>query len=283
FERGWLYDGIRAIAEIDATGAVVARFIYGTRAHVPDLIWKATGLHRVISDERGSPRLVINVTSGSVAQRLDYDVWGNVLLDTAPGFQPFGFVGGLYDSSTHLTRLGARDYDAETGRWTNKDPSRFGGGDSNLYAYGFNDPVGEIDSSGREVRAVDSRAEDLIAQLRASPKGAALYDYLDSSPYVYTVRGNAPLPLDLPVIAAGRFKPGIVEGKDQCAPGGAVDLYDAIVRARGADPVENLAHELTHAGLYDDRYLHRPGAPQPIPLLRSDADENGGIPGEKAH
>lgn len=38
------------------------------------------------------------------------------LLDTKPGFQPFGFAGGLYDRDTRLVPFGARDYDPETGR-----------------------------------------------------------------------------------------------------------------------------------------------------------------------
>jgi hypothetical protein len=45
-------------------------------------------------------------------------------------------------------RFGARDYDAETGRWTAKDPILFAGGQSNLYSYSFNDPVNFIDPSG---------------------------------------------------------------------------------------------------------------------------------------
>ena len=51
-------------------------------------------------------------------------------------------------------RFGARDYDAETGRWTTKDPIGFRGGDTNLYAYVENDPVnwrdpwGLLDSKG---------------------------------------------------------------------------------------------------------------------------------------
>ena len=59
-----------------------------------------------------------------------------------------GFAGGLYDSDTSLVRFGARDYDAEVGRWTSKDPISFAGGDSNLYGYVLNDPVNLVDPWG---------------------------------------------------------------------------------------------------------------------------------------
>jgi RHS repeat-associated protein len=85
---------------------------------------------------------------------MDYDEWGNVIYDNSPGFQPFGFAGGLYDSDTKLTRFGARDYDAETGRWTTKDPIRFNGGDANLYVYVSNRSVDFIDPSGLEAEVI---------------------------------------------------------------------------------------------------------------------------------
>jgi len=69
--------------------------------------------------------------------------------DTNPGFQPFGFAGGIYDRDTNLVRFGARDYDPETGRWTAKDLIKFNGGDSNLYGYVVNDPINLIDPSGK--------------------------------------------------------------------------------------------------------------------------------------
>ena len=51
--------------------------------------------------------------TGVIAQLLDYDSFGNVTLDTNPGFQPFGFQSGLYDADTTLVQFGARWYDAK--------------------------------------------------------------------------------------------------------------------------------------------------------------------------
>jgi len=104
--------------------------------------------YRIISDHLGSVRLVVNTADGSVAQRIDYDEFGNIIQDTNPSFQPFAFVGGIYDQHTKLTRFGARDYDAFTGRWTSKDPIGFAGGDVNLYGYVMNDPVNWVDVVG---------------------------------------------------------------------------------------------------------------------------------------
>jgi RHS repeat-associated protein len=50
--------------------------------------------------------------------------------------------------SSILTRLGARDYDARSGRWTARDPILFAGGDTNLYGYVMNDPVNVTDATG---------------------------------------------------------------------------------------------------------------------------------------
>lgn len=147
--QGFLYDGpLRPVAELDASGNVVSRFVYGRRPHVPDYMIKVGVTYRIISDHLGSPRLVVDVNTGNIAQRIDYDEFGQVVSDTSPGFQPFGFAGGLYDTDTKLVRFGARDYDAETGRWTTKDPIGFDGGDANLYAYVLNDPINLVDPSG---------------------------------------------------------------------------------------------------------------------------------------
>ncbi len=147
--QGFLYqDQLNPVAELDGTGNITARFVYGSKSNIPDYMIKNNVTYRIVSDHLGSPRLIVNTTDGAIIQQIDYDEFGNVINDTNPGFQPFGFAGGLYDQHTQLTRFGARDYDAQTGRWTNKDPIRFEGGDTNLYAYVLNDPVNWIDPNG---------------------------------------------------------------------------------------------------------------------------------------
>lgn len=94
---------------------------------------------------RGSILQVVDSSTGEVMQKMKYSEFGEVILDTNPGFQPFGFAGGLYDYETKLVRFGARDYDGSTGRWLSKDPIRFDGGDTNLYGYVLNDPVNFVD------------------------------------------------------------------------------------------------------------------------------------------
>ena len=148
--QGFLWEGpLRPVAELDSTGAVVARFVYGERPNVPEYMMRGGRTYRLVQDHLGSVRLVVDVASGEVAQRIDYDAWGEVLQDTRPGFQPFGYAGGLYDGRTGLVRFGARDYDAKTGRWAAKDPLLFEGGESNLYGYVTQDPVNALDPTGQ--------------------------------------------------------------------------------------------------------------------------------------
>lgn len=147
--QGFLYeDQLRPVAELDSVGNIESRFVYGTGVNVPDYMIKHGLTYRIITDHLGSPRLVIDVSTGQITQRIDYDEYGNIIYDSNPGFQPFGFAGGIYDHDTNLTRFGARDYDAATGKWTAKDPILFAGGDANLFGYVFNNPLRFVDPLG---------------------------------------------------------------------------------------------------------------------------------------
>jgi len=154
-EQGFLYsDELRPVAELDGAGNVVSRFIYGRHRNVPDAMVKGGRTYRIVTDHLGSPRIVIDAQSGAVAQRIDYDEFGRVIMQTSAGFQPFGFAGGIYDRDTGFVRFGARDYDAFAGRWTAKDPLLFGGGDENLYSYCRNEGVNCKDPNGKFVHVI---------------------------------------------------------------------------------------------------------------------------------
>ncbi|MFY0575509.1 RHS repeat domain-containing protein [Cystobacter fuscus] len=147
--QGFLYDGpLRVVAELDGAGAVVSRFVYASQRHVPDYMVKGGITYRLLTDHLGSIRLVVNASTGVVAQSLEYGPFGEVLSDSNPGFQPFAFAGGLYDAHSGLVRFGARDYDAETGLWTSRDPLLFAGGQLNLYQYAAGNPVNLLDPTG---------------------------------------------------------------------------------------------------------------------------------------
>ncbi|MFZ1081155.1 MAG: hypothetical protein WAO19_04435 [Candidatus Kryptoniota bacterium] len=83
----WLYAGqLTPVAELDSTDNIVARFS-GSYMNKRDTIYQ------IITDHLGSPRLIVNVATGVVVQRIDYDEFGNVTYDSNPGFfrrDPFG-------------------------------------------------------------------------------------------------------------------------------------------------------------------------------------------------
>jgi RHS repeat-associated protein len=184
----FLYDegALLPVAELNASGNVVAEFVYGTRTNVPDfVIWNGQ-TYRIVTDQLGSPRLVFNTASPyEVVQRLDYNEYGKVMRDDvagawagASGYRlPFGFAGGLYDKDTGLVRFGARDYDPNVGRWVSKDPIRFDGG-ANLYAYVGNDPVNLIDPHGEAAQAAAAAAFPLLPALGI---GVGLYCLFNSA------------------------------------------------------------------------------------------------------
>jgi RHS repeat-associated protein len=190
FQSGFLYNGSRIVAQLNGSNQIVSRFVYGT-ATSPDYMVRGGVTYRIFADQLGSPVLMVNTSSGAIAEQISYDEFGNVLSDTNPGSQPFGFAGGLYDQDTKLVRFGARDYDPSTGRWTAKDPVLFGGGDTNLYGYTLNDPINFYDDVGLEDTAADGGSELAgkvgewvieTGEKVAHAQGEQMIDYPESGP-----------------------------------------------------------------------------------------------------
>jgi RHS repeat-associated protein len=207
--QGFLYQGqLTPVAELDANQQVISRFVYATRPNVPDYMIKGGVTYRLIADHLGSVRQVVNSADGTVVQQIDYDEFGRVTQNSAPGFQPFGFAGGLLDDATGLVRFGARDYDAYTGRWTAKDPVGFDGGQANLYDYVGNDPVNALDPSG--LYAWDAcQTQQILDEIRETETGdplLAALNHKENGAYDFGVRNlGDTFEVDGQVITASQF------------------------------------------------------------------------------
>jgi RHS repeat-associated protein len=66
---------------------------------------------------------------------------------------PWKFAGGFLDSSTGLYKFGTRYDDPTLGRWTQQDPVAGSLGNlntANRYTYAGDDPINEVDPSGKD-------------------------------------------------------------------------------------------------------------------------------------
>ena len=240
----WVYSGTRIVAELDSTGALVSRFIYGSRANIPDAMIKYSATspktYRILADQSGSPRLVINVNDQTDRPyHAAYDEFG-VVSGSGLNFIPFGFAGGLYDQDTGLVRFGARDYDPSIGRWLSKDPSLFRGG-INLYAYSYNDPVNYIDVDGKHpaVIIVAAFLYVFLADNQHEANKAAVFQA--SAPFLGAVMGK----LLAPVFRALSEALSSIAGRAAC--GGAAEETVSVFHGSISNGANILEHGLDAA------------------------------------
>uniref|UniRef100_UPI0037DA2026 RHS repeat domain-containing protein n=1 Tax=Streptomonospora wellingtoniae TaxID=3075544 RepID=UPI0037DA2026 len=106
-------------------------------------------LHWLFADHNGTSQIAVDAEWGSVQQRR-FTAFGQARSSTEAWPGEKGFVGGTVDDAIGLTRLGARSYDAELGRFISVDPL-MDHSDSQMmhgYAYANNSPVSMSDPAG---------------------------------------------------------------------------------------------------------------------------------------
>lgn len=88
----------------------------------------------------------------AIVNKYAYEPYGEVMSNKVETIsQPFKFVGqfGVMAEDNGLYYMRARYYDPKIGRFVSEDPTGFEGGDVNLYAYVFNNPLLLIDPTGQ--------------------------------------------------------------------------------------------------------------------------------------
>ncbi|MBB5078835.1 RHS repeat domain-containing protein [Nonomuraea endophytica] len=112
----------------------------------------SAGVTFLVNDHHGTAELAINATDGSLSRRR-YTPFGQVRAAAGqwPAGNEKGFVGGVADTSTDLTMLGARGYDPRTGRFISVDPEISMGQSQQMngYNYADNNPTTLSDPDGR--------------------------------------------------------------------------------------------------------------------------------------
>ena len=138
----------RLLFQSDGTGQMTAYYFYAGKR----LVAMATspGSYYFYHYDKTGNTIALTDVAGNIAAAYAYLPSGEISQSTGGVKNPFTFVGafGVMDDGGGLYFMKNRHYDAVTGRFAQKDPIGFAGGQTNLYAYVGGNPINRIDPSG---------------------------------------------------------------------------------------------------------------------------------------
>lgn len=134
----------------------VTKYVYGPNIDEPLAITQSNEVYFYHADGLGS---IVALTDGrqKVVASYNYDSFGNIEGRVSEQIQSFTYTAREYDNETGLFYYRARYYDPMIGRFIQKDPIEFAGGDVNLYGYTYNNPVNYIDPMGLDWQLAGNR------------------------------------------------------------------------------------------------------------------------------
>ena len=141
----WLYDGLTPVQEQDGTQVTANQL---TGLGIDEYLARLEGspARYVLSDALGST-VALADEAGAVQTEYTYAPFGAATVTGQSSSNPHQFTGREADG-TGLYYYRARYYHPGLGRFISEDPIGFLGGDVNLYAYVWNNPLRFLDPSG---------------------------------------------------------------------------------------------------------------------------------------
>jgi len=149
--RRYIYDGEDILLEYDETNTLLAHYTHGPGIDEPVAMTRGTATYYYHQDGLGSVTDLTDSTASTV-KTYSYDAWGNIVQQTGTVENPYTYTGREVDAETGLYYYRARYYDPVIGRFLQKDPILFLGGDLNLYPYVSNNPQLYTDALGLRAR-----------------------------------------------------------------------------------------------------------------------------------
>ncbi|MEO5894048.1 MAG: RHS repeat-associated core domain-containing protein [Ferruginibacter sp.] len=150
----YFFDGQQIIEEHNATDNTVATYVWGTWIDGIVCMRRNNNDYYYHTNNIGSVTAITN-GAGAVVERYEYDAFGKLSVFNA-NYNPiatsgigntYTFTGRQYEQETGLFFYRARHYDAEHGRFLQRDPLGYVDG-LGLYTYAGNNPINESDPLG---------------------------------------------------------------------------------------------------------------------------------------
>jgi len=142
---GFLYDGVNAVQELAGSTVTANLLTLG----VDEVFSRSdsSGSFSFLTDKLGST-LALSDVNGNLTTSYTYGPFGVTTLTGLSSTNPYQFT-GRENAGNGLYYYRARYYNATLGRFISEDPAGFDGGNLNLYAYVFDNPVNFTDPSGK--------------------------------------------------------------------------------------------------------------------------------------
>jgi RHS repeat-associated protein len=199
--------GGTTVFSYDEAGHLLGEYT-GTGTLVQETIWLGDlpvatirpgtplGIYYVHANHLGTPRIVTRSSDNSVVWRWDSDPFGVAIPNQNPvGLGVFNYnlrnPGQYFDGETGLNYNYFRDYDGQTGRYTESDPLGLAGASYSTYAYEGGNPVSGIDPLGLATLVIGSGpiASNPGGHVALAFTGQGVYSYGTAEPYGASTTG----------------------------------------------------------------------------------------------